>query len=246
MIIDIHTHLAKESGTSVEAILAEARRMGISRLVNLGSAPLSATPEQVVSANDRTLQLAQQHSDMIIGFCRLNPTHEKRFLLQEITRCIENGNLKGIKLSVERNARSPQLDPILEACARLNVPVLYHAWYKTIGKAMDESTPADIADLARRHPGVTLIMAHLTAGGIRGVLDIQPYPNVYVDTSGSQPFSGIIEYALEALGAERILYGSDMPIRDFSCQLGRVYGANISRQARDRILGRNAKELLSL
>jgi hypothetical protein len=134
----------------------------------------------------------------------------------------------------------------MRACAELGVPVLHHAWYKTVGKVLNESSPADIADLARRHPRTTIIMAHLTAAGIRGVLDIRPYPNVCVDTSGSQPFSGIIEYALAALGARRILYGSDVTGRDFSCQLGRVYAAKISRRDRELILGLNAQRLLGL
>jgi hypothetical protein len=111
---------------------------------------------------------------------------------------------------------------------------------------LDESNPADIADLARRHPKTKIIMTHLTGCGPRGVLDIRPCPNVYVDTSGSQPFSGVVEYAVEKLGAERVLYGSDTPIRDLACQLGRISGAKISRHARDLIFGLNAKELMGL
>ena len=246
MIIDIHVHMPAKDRGKVNKILTEARSLGISRLCNLGDWPLGATPDQVVSANNHTMRLARWRPDVFVGFCFLNPNHATNFLLKEITRCVENGNLKGIKLEVERNARSRRLDPIMQACARLNIPVLHHAWYKTVGKVLDESTPADIADLAARHPDTKIIMAHLTAVGIRGVLDIQSYSNVYVDTSGSQPFSGIVEYAVEKLGVERVLYGSDAPIRDFSCQLGRIYGAKISRRDRDRILGLNAKKLLKL
>lgn len=246
MIIDIHAHIPAKNRKKVEKILTEARRFGISRICNLGEWPLGATPGQIVSANNHTMRLVRWRPDVFIGFCFLNPNHETSFLLKEITRCVERGNLKGVKLEVETNARSKRLDPIMEACARLNVPLLQHAWYKTVGKVLDESTPADIAALAGRHPNTTIIMAHLTADGMRGVLDIQPYPNAYIDTSGSQPFSGIVEYAVEKLGVERILYGSDITGRDFSCQLGRIYGAKISRRDRDLILGLNAKKLLGL
>ena len=246
MIIDIHAHMPAKDRGKVDKILAAARSLGISKLCNLGDWPLSATPDQVVSANNHTMRLVRWRPDVFVGFCFLNPNHAKNFLLKEITRCVENGNLQGIKLEVERNARSKRLDPIMAACARLDIPLLHHAWYKTVGKCLDESTPADIADLAGRHPNVKIIMAHLTADGMRGVLDIQPYPNVYIETSGSQPFSGIVEYAVEKLGAERILYGSDITGRDFSCQLGRIYGAKISRHDRDLILGLNAKKLLRL
>jgi len=246
MIIDIHTHIPAKDHGKVWEIMSEARRLGISWICNLGTGHSSTTPEQVVSANNETMRLVHQNPEMFIGFCFLNPNHEKSFLLKEITRCVEKGNLKGIKLWVATNARSKRLYPIMEACARLNIPVLHHAWYKTVGKVLNESTPADIADLAGRHPKTTIIMAHLTAAGMRGVLDIKPYSNIYVDTSGSQPSSGIIEYAVEKLGAKRILYGSDTPIRDFSCQLGRIYAAQISRRDRALILGVNAKKLLGL
>ncbi len=246
MIIDIHTHLPNQDGIPMEAVLTEARRLGIAKLINLGTWPLGCTQEQLVSANDRTMELVRDYPDFVIGFCFLNPNHGKRFLLKEISRCVEKGNLRGIKLEVERNARDKRLDPILEACVELDVPLLHHAWYKTVGKALDESSPADIADLAARHPKATLIMAHLTACGLRGVLDIRPYPNVYIDTSGSQPFSGIVEYAVKTLGAERILFGSDICGRDFSCQLGRVLEAKISDRDRNLILGLNAERLLKL
>jgi len=246
MIIDIHAHMPAANRGRVTEIMAEARRLGIARICDLGDWPLGASPDQVVSANNHTMQLVRRRPDVFTGFCFLNPSHARSFLMEEITRCVEKGNLKGVKLEVDINARSKRLDPIMQVCARLNIPVLHHTWYKTGGKYLNESTPADIADLAGRHPDNIIIMAHLTAGGLRGVLDIQPHSNVYVDTSGSQPFAGIIEYAVAALGAHRILYGSDAAGRDFACQLGRIYGARISRRDRDLILGLNAKKLLRL
>lgn len=246
MIIDIHTHMPARPWKTVERILAEAKRLGIAKIVNLGNWPLNATPEQVVRANSQTMWLTRQRPDTFIGFCFLNLKHAMRFVHKEIARCVESGNLQGIKLECEVNARSPRLDPIMEICARLDVPLLHHAWYKTVGKVFEESDPTDIAHLAGRHPNTKIIMAHLTACGMRGVLDVQPYPNVFIDTSGSQPFSGIVEYAVEKLGAERILYGSDICGRDFASQLGRIYGAAISPRARDLILGGNAKGLLRL
>ncbi|MDD2710535.1 MAG: amidohydrolase family protein [Verrucomicrobiae bacterium] len=247
-IIDIHAHISLES---CRQILLEADRLEISHLCNLvghlkGISMINATPAHIVAMNNQTMTLVRKHPGRITGFCFLNPLHDRRFLLKEIDRCLVKGNLKGIKLEVDANARSSRLDPILKECARLNLPLLHHAWYKTVGKVFNESTPADIAHLARRHPGVKIIMAHLTAAGIRGILDIQPCPNVFVDTSGSQSFSGIMEYAVEKLGAGRILFGSDISGRDFSVQLGRIHGAKINRREKELILGLNAKKLLGI
>ena len=110
----------------------------------------------------------------------------------------------------------------------------------------NESTPADIASLAARYPDVPIQMAHLGGARIRGVQDIRPHENISIDTSGSQPIGGLVEYAVKELGADRVVYGSDVPGRDFSAQLGRIYGARLSASDRDKILYRNAHRLISL
>jgi len=89
-------------------------------------------------------------------------------------------------------------------------------------------------------------MAHLSGCGWRGVADIAPFENILIDTCGSQPESGLVEYAVRELGAQRVLFGSDAPGRDFASQLGRVLAADISEHDRQAILGGNALKLLQL
>lgn len=132
------------------------------------------------------------------------------------------------------------MDPIMATARKLGVPVLHHAWYKSVADNELESTPADIAKLASRFPDVTIVMAHLGGCRIQGVQDVRKHANVSVDTSGSQPMTGIVEYAVRILGADRVLYGTEAPGRDFASQLGRVFGARISDTARkldDRLAG---------
>ena len=253
MIIDIHVHanLGPETGDPrprLDRILDLADRARIDRLCLLGNVMrygIQQTRRQIRTINNTTLKLVGHRPDRVSGFCFLNPQHDPAFLREEIDRCIAGG-LRGLKLEIDVNARDRRLDPIMDKAAALGIPVLHHAWYKTIDKTDNMSDPSDIAHLARRHPRTTIIMAHLIAAGIRGVLDIQPCDNVYADTSGSQPFAGIIEYAVEKLGAGRILFGSDICGRDFSCQLGKVYGARLRKRERDLILGLNAARLLGL
>jgi len=247
-IIDFHTHPQwDEPFEQMAHILEVGARVGVDRLVVLGGNlgfGFQPNAGQVTQINDLTIRLVKRWPDRLVGFCRLNAGLDDAFLGREVDRCVRDEVLRGLKLVVWPNARSPKLDFVMGKAEELGVPVLHHCWYKTIKKYEGESDPSDIAHLAARFPNVTIIAAHLTAAGLRGVQDILPCPNLYIDTSGSQCFSGVVEYGVSVLGADRILFGSDIPGRDFAVQLGRIYGADISDEDRDKILRRNAERLL--
>jgi predicted TIM-barrel fold metal-dependent hydrolase len=251
-IIDCHIHLQSASHRydedEVQRCLALADRAGIERMVylfNLGSGGLDPQEADLTASNDIGIELVQRHPDRFESFCYLNPSLPAAFSLAEIDRCIANGPMAGIKLWISVHADDDRLDPIMERAAELRVPVLHHAWYKATEFAFNESTPAEIAHLARRHPTVNIVMAHLAGGGWRGVRDIQDCPNVVVDTSGAQPHAGLVEYAVGQLGADRVVFGSDWPIRDFAVQRARVEGANLDDEQKRLILGGTMARLLS-
>src|SRR5262245_6250051 len=234
--------------TTVASCLRLADRAGIDRLVYLFGAVWSHDPtqEEIRRSNDLGIRLVTERPDRFTGFCYLNPSHDPTWTLAEFDRCVAAGPLRGVTLWIAVKADDGRLDPIMRRAAQLRVPVLHHAWYKATGLIYNESTPAEIATLARRHPDVVVIMAHLGGGGWRGVLDIRDCPNVVVDTSGSQPQAGQVEYAVAELGAERVVFGSDWPIRDFGVQRARVDGARLTKRQRNLILGGNMLRILGM
>ncbi len=119
-------------------------------------------------------------------------------------------------------------------------------FYPRAKVAKTESNGADIAALACRHPDARIIMAHMTGIGRRGVQDVEELPNVYVDTSGGWYDSEMVEYAVRHMGAERVLFGSDYPGRDYAPQIGRVLGTNLSEKDKEKVLWRNAVSVLKL
>lgn len=251
--IDIHTHLRAPGAIPSEEEMAEmirlAHRHGVTRAVALGNiisvGGNQPSEEAITTINDNTLAATRRHPDFFIGFCYLNPALPVAFSLAEIDRCVVRGGMQGLKFWIAVKASDQRHDPLMERARELGAPVLYHAWYKRTGQDGQESTPAEIAVLARRFPQVTLVMAHLTGCGERGVLDVLDLPNVLIDTSGGQPEAGLLEYAVERLGAERIVYGSDWPIRDFGAQVGRVLGARLTDAQRELIFHRNALRILN-
>ena len=248
--IDIHVHhrwtdpSQPRPDHSLDQLKALALRNGIGKVLLLTIA-IDQSQEATRKRNDATLRLMEEDLNFFLGACYLNATHDPEFSQQEAVRCVRAG-MVAIKQHMDAFADDPRQDPISEVAAELDVPIVWHAWYKRSDKYPHESDASQIARLARRTPRARYVMAHLTGVGRRGVQDVADLPNVWVDTSGCWPESEIVEYAVRHLGADRVVYGSDYVGRDYAVQLARVLGAGILEEDREKILWKNAASLLKL
>ena len=248
-IWDCHTHFSGVDGDTPEAridrLLLYADRMGIERLVLFMGLRFiyDPSPEEMRLQNDEVLAALRHRPDRLFGFVYLNPNHLEASLA-ELNRCVADGPMIGIKLWVARRCHTPELDPIVTRAHELKVPVLQHTYRKATGNLPGESTPMDLAELARRHPEASFIGAHLGADFELGIAALRECPNVSVDLCGFDPTAGVTEHAVKELGAERVLFGSDAGGRSFASQLAKVFGANISPRERQLILGENLRGFL--
>lgn len=252
--LDIHTHpvcFAKgHSRKEVDRFVASGRANGVEQMVSLGDVLVFGprpSERQVRIINDQTADVMRWHPKYFIGFCALNPTLGERAVRKEVDRCVGELGFRGIKLEISNNARDACMKPVMRAAEKWNVPVLQHTWSMTnIKQRHMHSDPEDTAALARRHPNVQVIMAHLTGCGYRGVIEARGIDNLVVDTSGGYPEAGILDFALEHLGADHIVYGSDLPIRESGVTLQRVLDTKMSATEREKILRGNARRILKL
>jgi predicted TIM-barrel fold metal-dependent hydrolase len=248
-IWDLHCHLSGVPGNTPEArlgnMLEYADRMGIARLcVYMGMEwSYDPSPEKMRQENDEVLRAVRKYPDRAFGFVYLNPKHTQASL-DELNRCVRDGPMVGVKLWVALRCNAPELDPIINRASELNAVVFQHTWLKISGNLPGESTPFELAELASRHPKATLICGHSGGDWERGLRVIRTHKNVYADLAGGEPTAGFTEMAVQELGAERIIYGSDVGGRSFASQLAKVYGADIPESARRMILGENLKRLL--
>ena len=253
-IIDVHTHPIFSRQTrkpaEIKRVVAHGRRCGIEHMIVLGDVLVHGwvpSAKHLRLINDDTARVARLYPDYFTGFIYLNPLLGERATMAETERCLALPGFRGIKLEVANNSAHPCMRHVAKAARTFNLPVLQHSWSTTnIKNRKHQSDPEDTALFARRNPDVQVIMAHLTGIGFRGVLEAKGLPNLYVDTSGGFPEEGLIEYAAEHLGADHVLYGSDLPIRENSATIGRILGARISAADKQRMLFGNTARLLKL
>jgi predicted TIM-barrel fold metal-dependent hydrolase len=250
-IWDAHSHLHLVPGETPEEritnLIRFADRMGVERLMlSQGySAQMRPTPRQLREENDRVLRAVRLFPGRVFGSVYLSPSFLD-FSLQEFDRCVREGPMVGVgELEADMRCNAPELDPIVERAVAMQAPILQHTWLKIGGNEPGESTPDDLVELARRHPRATFICAHTGGDWERGIRIIRAAKNVSAEIAGFDPASGVVEMAVRELGAERVIYGSDVGGRSFASQLAKVVGAEIPDDAKKLILGGNLRCLLA-
>ncbi len=170
------------------------------------------SPPDVTVGNDAMYALADAHGPLVRAYTVVNPNHTEH-ALAEIARGLTRGAV-GVKLLASRRADDALLDPIAEVSAEHGLPMLHHAWqHRTrYWPSQDASDARDLSALAGRHPRLTILLAHIGGGGdyqhTFGV--VRDVANIYLDLSGSGTDRGMLDCALEAVGAERLIWGSDV------------------------------------
>ncbi len=243
MIVDIHAHLwkAEDAYPILRAVeIYSIDRVFLSPLIG-GYYP---STDDIKFGNDMTAKVVGDHPDIFLGYSYVNPTHGEK-AREELLRCIDELGTVGLKLWVAAKCRDPLVFPLVEIAIDRGIPILVHTWVKATGNLPFESRPADLSYLATKYPEAKFIMAHLGGDWIYGIKSIRSNRNVYADICGTICECGMVEEAVRGLGEARLLFGSDMP-GDFLPNLGKVLGADISDQVKDRILWMNAAELFRL
>jgi predicted TIM-barrel fold metal-dependent hydrolase len=250
-IWDAHSHLeALPGNTPLERMTILVRHMdklGVERLLlsqGFGQYMYHPTPEQVRIENDRVMEAVRHFPDRAYGSLYISPDHVES-CLQEFDRCIRDGPMVMIgEVETDVRCNSPALDPLVERAISLNVPILQHTWTVSSGNGPGDSTPSDLVELAKRHPKGQFICGHTGGNWELGIRAIRGTQNICAEIAGSDPTSGFTEMAVRELGAERVVYGSDVGGRSFASQIAKVLGAEIPDSAKELILGGNMRRLL--
>lgn len=260
-LIDVHAHfLHAGCGRSDwervnSSRLRAGERIGITCHVAsiLGSFGYSsptyfASPADVTRGNDEMRSIAGREAVRVRWYVHVNP-NDTAHALAEIERCVAAGAV-GLKLSASRRADDALNDPLMEAARRHNLPVLHHIWQHRTRHwpGQDISDGADLARLADRHPDVDFILAHIGGGGdwahtLRAAVE---QSNVVLDLSGSGVDRGMLDDALAAVGAGRLVWGGDVTLETGLAKLRALEVIGLSNAELSAIRWGNARRIFPL
>jgi hypothetical protein len=155
----------------------------------------------------------------------------------------------------------PAWQKILAWAAQENLPVNLHV-PEPAGHAYPGFIAAPLSDyqfIARTHPEVTFIFAHW--GGLLPLYALNPavrrdLRNVYFDTAASPLLydSRVYRLVADVIGADRILFGSDYPLRvfpsasqpGFTRPIAETRASGLTKSELIKILRTNTRRLLKL
>lgn len=251
MIIDVHIHnLPGTDRRNLPIIRAECRRngVGLCLLASLGKDRWAHYPaKKEVSQGNRTARsLAENSRELLRWYAYINPQNSN--WREEMDKCAAQGAV-GIKLWVSLKDKCGKLantEKVLQHAAFLKRPVLMHVFNRTDESLPGEITLPEFMELARRHPQTRMIAAHVGNNWPAETGLFCRLPNVWVDICGGYPIKGQVEALVREIGADRILFGSDLMGRSQASQLAKIMLADIPAAQKNLILYRNAVSLFGL
>ena len=207
--------------------------------------------------NDYISEVVRRYPERFIGLGCFDPFSDGA--VEETHRCLQEGGLSGIgelafyQSGIE-NASLARLKPVMEICRDRNLPVLIHT-NEPIGHKYPGKTPntlAQIYQLIDSFPKNNIILAHWGGGLFFFSLlkkEVKQRLNrVYFDTAAS-PYlydPSVYRLAIELVGAEKILFGSDFPLLPPARYFDEMKAAGLSQDEIQKICGLNAAALFNV
>ena len=253
--IDIHAHYGSWNLPERERIEKQTGMPGELSLLLRNSA-LSSTAITVVSHlgtlfpagsgekrfNEVCLEeIAAQ--PRVLMLCALNPLNPGCY--QQAEWLLRSEKCLGIKLHPAVHGYEIKAfgDALYSFAARQHAPIITHSGEKTC-------MPEDFAFFADRYPEVTTVISHLGCGWdgdtghqLRAVARCRN-GNLFTDTSSWHSMEmDLLERAVAAVGADKILYGTDSACYFSPSQRARIDCSPIADADKEQILYQNALRL---
>lgn len=243
-VFDFHARLSRREG-AVGALLATMDRCGIERaaVCSGGVIDLESLATQVMTGghterdadNDAVLAGCASSGGRLVPFFFGNPHRGPQPYREQaaLFRGLEiSPAVHGVPLTDARTVA------LVVAAAEAGHPV----YVVCLGR--QGCGPHDLAALARAFPEVSFVLGHCGFIGIDvySLTVIAPYWNILAETSGC--YTSVARVAVQRLGAERVLLGTEYPLQHPDVELTKLRVLELDDMCWQQVTWRNACRLL--
>jgi uncharacterized protein len=240
--IDFHTHVDEAEAFGwidpPEKLVPLLDEAGIDMAVIMTYVDFPGTNPQAL---EYIAGAVERFPSRLVGFVRLNPMHLHE-ALRALERAVNDFGFKGVKLHPTTTLAHPAEEATIELmrrCGELGVPVLFHCGDDPY------TTPQAIALGVKQAPETTVVLAHM--GGYfhvdQAIAEAERVPNLYLETS-AMPYPLRIAEAVDRIGADRVVFGSDGPGCNPALEVRKVKLSKLPPRDEEQVLGGTARRLL--
>lgn len=192
-------------------------------------------------ANEAVARAVATYPERLVGAIRLNPLFGEEFVWETVQYFVEERGLVGIKMVARADFYNPAslrvTGPVFEAAEKYDIPILFHSGHSS------RDLPSLQGYAARQYPQVKVIIAHIGLHDYltETILVCKETPNVFADMSQAWPYD--IKAFVRAVGAGRLLYGSDAPFQSPLVERVKVEECRFSDAELELIFHKNAERI---
>jgi predicted TIM-barrel fold metal-dependent hydrolase len=247
LVIDSHAHIAHDGAVGVgfmhqpysdaKSMFERAQLMGIDKMCISSWLGIWTDFDE---GNKIVYSALQRYPGFYHGYATLQPQYIRDWL-PHLEKVYKEYGMEGIKPYHPRTDipyNDPLWVPWFEYGNKINAYILLHP---------SPNFTQEINDIAPRYPDMTFIIAHCGgsfATARQGIDAALQFPNVVLEITLTSVTYKVIEFMVEHVGADRVLFGTDQPMRDPIPQFGWVAYSHCSYEEKLKIFGLNMERII--
>jgi len=237
MIFDAHMHIGGVFGIFTANICAE-HMLSIMDDFNISYGFVTAASSSL-NHNLKLINEVSKFPNRLFGFYWVNP--KRSSILDEVSKALDYGFV-GVKFRPETDGYNlfniSLLDPILSYACKMGMLVYIHC------SGYGASHPNALRLICSTYPELKVIIGHMAQGSVDAIRVAEDFDNVFLETSTYRGFK-VIEYAVNRIGSDRVLFGSDYPYSNIQMEISKIMNLRVSWDDKIKIMGLNSLSLLS-
>ncbi|MEA4908535.1 MAG: amidohydrolase family protein [Chloroflexi bacterium] len=251
-IIDVHVHIGNDhynTYTAEESIaLMDKNGIDLAVISPVSAYPLPYGVKSSMEQNDLIAGALQQYPQRFVrGLGVVDPRHGKA-AVPEVDRIFGELGLHGLMFSNDRTGitfDNPTMLEFMEHASGYDHPVVlaYTSQYSVL------EAPYMLQKVAEQFPNITFIngsaMKDTTHSNNSRYLSAK-LENVYMDVANIHQLMHPVEWAIRDSGADKILFGTNIPFCEYSTEKRMIDVADITAEDREKIYWGNAARIFRL